>query len=301
MAGDWNPLRDNIHDDPDVYAMAAALKVKDSDLIVGKLTRFWAWASQHSADGNLTGATLELIDRVSHQRGFGAAMLAVGWLVNDGHKFIVPKFDRWMSRGAKARLGEAKRKQMSRGAGGSCPDKPPELSGQMSGQMSGQKRDHRTVQDRTEEKTSTPLAVSAPIVPPTAGIASATGSANRFLADRQVRTGNAPAGFVEFYNAYPTGFKSGRDGLLAMWNAQGLETESQPILDGLAAWIECERWREGFIVEARKFIETRKWLDHPPPPKPKASADPKGLVSADDAVSAYWARQKAKGVVRDPN
>jgi hypothetical protein len=141
--------------------------------------------------------------------------------------------------------------------------------------------------------------VSVPESEQTPSVKQATGSANRFIADRQIRTGNTPPGFLEFYNAYPTGFKSDRDGMLALWSAQGLESDAQTILNGLAAWTTCERWREGFIVEARKFIETRKWLDEPPPPKPKASTDPKGLVSSDDAVAAYWARQKAKGVTRD--
>lgn len=143
MAGDWTPLRDNIHDDPDVFAIAAALKVRDTDLVVGKLTRFWAWCSQHSADGTLPGVTMAAIDRIARRPGLAAAMLSIGWLTGKEGSLSVPHYDRWMSQNAKARLGEAKRKQIQR----SGPDK----SGEMSGQLSGQKRDHRTGQDRTEE------------------------------------------------------------------------------------------------------------------------------------------------------
>lgn len=154
MAGDWTPLRDNIHDDPDVLTIAAALGVRDSDLVVGKLTRFWAWASQHSRDGSL-GVSGEVVDRIAKCKGLAAACLSVGWLVNDDGGLRIPKFDRWMSRSAKARLGEAKRKQINRNRPEDCPDNGGQMSGQMSGhssgQMSGQKRDHSTGQDSTEQ------------------------------------------------------------------------------------------------------------------------------------------------------
>ena len=157
MAGDWTPLRDNIHDDPDVLSIANTLGVRDADLVVGKLTRFWAWASQHSRDGTL-GVSGDVVDRIAKCKGLAAACLLVGWLVNEDGGLKIPKFDRWMSRSAKARLGEAKRKQINRGQADKCPDKCPDNGGQMSGHssghLSGQKRDHRTGQDRTEQTTT---------------------------------------------------------------------------------------------------------------------------------------------------
>lgn len=149
MAGDWTPLRDNIHDDPDVFAIAAALKVRDTDLVVGKITRFWAWCSQHSADGVLHGVTLAAIDRIARKPGLAAAMLSIGWLEDRDGNLIVPRYDRWMSQSAKARLGETKRKQIQRSG--------PDNGGRMYGRLSGQKRDYRTGQDSTEE-TPTPSA-----------------------------------------------------------------------------------------------------------------------------------------------
>ena len=99
----------------------------------------------------------------------------------------------------------------------------------------------------------------------------ATGSAGRFLASRTIATGNAPPRFVEFANAYPTGHFRDRDGILELWTARGLEEKAQAVLDGLALWIVCEEWRNGFVTKARKFIETRQWEDTPPPPKPVAT------------------------------
>lgn len=264
MAGDWTPLRDNIHDDPDVYALAAALKVKDSDLIVGKLTRFWAWASQHTQDGRLPGATFDLIDRVSHLKGFGRAMVSVGWLVEVTGGMEVPRFNRWMSRGAKARLGETKRKQMQRGS-------VPESSGQnpeLVPKMSGQKRDYRTGQDRREESSLSLTPDPEPVAQPTERASEQPTSAARFLADRTERTGHAPPGFNAFVSEYPQGRALDRGGLLALWTAQGLESESASILGGLRAWKASEAFRDGFAPKARKFLEERHWESKPPEPKP---------------------------------
>jgi hypothetical protein len=82
--------------------MADLLKL-DEDTIVGKLHRFWSWVTQQSRDGN-AAVTLVYIDRCTQCNGFAKAMVEIGWLrvTQDGH-IQVPKFDRHMSEGAKAR------------------------------------------------------------------------------------------------------------------------------------------------------------------------------------------------------
>ena len=165
MAGDWTPLRDNIHDDPAIYAMAEMLHVRDPDLIVGKVTRLWAWASQHSSDGILEGVNRSRIDGITKKKGMADALLAAGWLEeNADGVLLIPRFDRWMSQGAKARMGEATRKRIQRSV-------PKE-----SGEVSGQKRDHRTEQDRTEQertaavsKTPSPSPEAEQASPPSSG------------------------------------------------------------------------------------------------------------------------------------
>jgi hypothetical protein len=156
MAGDWTPLRDNIHDDPDVYAIAAALNVRDSDLVVGKLTRFWAWASQHTEDGRLAGVTREMIDRIAKQRRFAEVLIGARWLNDDDGVLVIPRFDRWMSRSAKARLSETKARQLRRVKGAKRPDSEPDLSGQCPdnrANLSGPNPDYTTGQDRTVQTT----------------------------------------------------------------------------------------------------------------------------------------------------
>jgi hypothetical protein len=207
---------------------------------------------------------------VSHLKGFGRAMVSVGWLVEVSGGMEVPRFDRWMSRGAKARLGETKRKQMQRGS-------VPESSGQnpeFVPKMSGQKRDYRTGQDRTEENTTAPPVVSAPTPPPNPtppSVRDAIGSAGRFLANRQIATGNAPEGFAAFVKAYPTGLALDDDGMLAIWRAKGLEEIRDEVLAGLARWNASEKFQTGHAPAATTFLTRGDWAKAPPPPKPVAA------------------------------
>jgi hypothetical protein len=96
-------------------------------------------------------------------------------------------------------------------------------------------------------------------------------AAARFLADRTERTGQAPPGFNAFLAEYPQGRALDRGGLLALWTAQGLESESASILGGLRAWKASEAFRDGFAPKARKFLEERHWESKPPEPKPVAA------------------------------
>jgi len=284
MAGDWTPLRDNIHDDPDVYAIAAALNVKDSDLVVGKLTRFWAWASQHTEDGRLVGVTREMVDRIAKQRRFAEVLIGVRWLEEHGQVLVIPRFDRWMSRSAKARLSETKARQLRRAKGGKRPDLEADSSGQCpdnEARLSGPNPDYRTGQDRTEEKDpdslspgtssggvrsqATEPAEAAPVVTqPTA--------AGRFVADRAVRTGEAPPGFARFLAEYPQGRAKDRGGLLTLWRSLGLEDAADGVLAGLRAWNASDDFRDGYAPEAKKFLNERHWETLPPPRKPKPQA-----------------------------
>lgn len=273
MAGDWTPLRDNIHDDPDVYAIAAALNVKDSDLVVGKLTRFWAWASQHTEDGRLVGVTRETVDRIAKQRRFAEVLIGVGWLLEDGHVLVIPRFDRWMSRSAKARLGETKGRQIRRAKSAKRPERDTWLSGPNPDHSTGQNRREEKDQDSFSPGTSsgggrsqaTEPAEAAPVVTqPTA--------AGRFLADRTVRTGEAPPGFARFLSEYPQGRAKDRGGLLTLWRSLGLEDAADGVLAGLRAWNASDDFRDGYAPEAKKFLNERHWETLPPPRKPKPQA-----------------------------
>jgi len=114
MAGDWQMLRLDIHDDPAVIAIAAALDL-DEDTIVGKLTRLWGWANRQTENGNVPGVTEKWLDRYIGVTGFAQAMVNAGWLVVESEQVTFPNFDRWMSETAKRRGLTARRVAKSRG------------------------------------------------------------------------------------------------------------------------------------------------------------------------------------------
>ena len=115
MAGDWIKARVDLHDDPAVVGIADRTGL-DEDAVVGKLLRFWGWASRHSTDG-YARVTLVFADRVAGAVGFAAAMVAVGWLepVSAG-EIRIPKWDRHLSQSAKQRALTAIRMRRLRAA-----------------------------------------------------------------------------------------------------------------------------------------------------------------------------------------
>jgi hypothetical protein len=115
MAGDWIPVRTDLHSTPEVLRLARLLG-RSTDEIVGLLVRFWGWAQTHTDDGALAGVDLEDAASGSHvpSRVLGA-LLEVGWLTWCPEAGLrVPNFGRWMSRSARARFLARDRKRRER-------------------------------------------------------------------------------------------------------------------------------------------------------------------------------------------
>jgi hypothetical protein len=124
MAGDWIKLEIATSDKPEVWQIAESLGI-DPDAVVGKLIRVWAWFDQQTLDGNAKGnatsvttgngasvtksATMALLDRKVGVTGFCAAMISVGWMLDDGGALTLPNFDRHNGKTAKTRALTAKR------------------------------------------------------------------------------------------------------------------------------------------------------------------------------------------------
>lgn len=107
MAGDWIPIRIDIHEDPAVMAMASDLDVRE-ETVVGHLVRIWGWVSRQCNGDTVTGVTLDALGRVTDSRGYPQLMEKYGWLTagvtDTGKPFIrIEKFDRWLSKTAKVR------------------------------------------------------------------------------------------------------------------------------------------------------------------------------------------------------
>lgn len=111
MAGDWLPIRFDLHEDPGTIGIARSVRL-DEFSVVGRLIRLWSWASSHTQDGLIPFVTPEDIDKVAQRAGFAKAMSDVSWLeILPGGGIKIPNFDRWMGNSAKRRLQDAKRKK----------------------------------------------------------------------------------------------------------------------------------------------------------------------------------------------
>jgi hypothetical protein len=98
---------------------------------IGALHAIWSWFSEQSIEGSAHVST-EYLDSLVSMRGFCDAMMAVGWLERvDSGTLRLPGWDRWLSKGGKARLVEARKKARQRRAAAlesvpvvsrSCPD-----------------------------------------------------------------------------------------------------------------------------------------------------------------------------------
>ena len=132
MAGDWIKMRVNLSTDPAVKAMARNLKI-DAFSVVGRLHTFWAWADEHTENGEIPWVTFKDIDDLVSKRGFAAQLELVGWLINLGEAIRLPNFDRHNGDSAKRRVMETEKKRRQRNGDrkpDDCPDDVPIPSGQ---------------------------------------------------------------------------------------------------------------------------------------------------------------------------
>lgn len=122
MAGDWIPIETDIFRKPKVLQIAH-LTGRSRHEVVGLLVDLWAWASGHSTDGKLGPVSVPFLSHViGADDAFWRAVEQVKWLdLSDG--ISIPNADNWITRGAKARLTNTKRKQDVRNLSRSKQDK----------------------------------------------------------------------------------------------------------------------------------------------------------------------------------
>lgn len=115
MAGDWIKMRADLHTHPKVVRMASALKA-DRLRIVGGLHSAWCLFDVHSVDGFLDGYSADTLDDLIGFPGFSRAMMAVGWLEENGESLVMPRFEAHNGQSAKRRAQDADRKRNVRKA-----------------------------------------------------------------------------------------------------------------------------------------------------------------------------------------
>ncbi len=108
MAGDWIKMRTNLDSDPRIVVIAGMLSLTELH-VVGCLWKLWAWADEHTIDGNDIRVTEATLDRFTGVSGFAAALRCVGWLDGVDHSLSFPRFEEHNGQTAKNRSLTAKR------------------------------------------------------------------------------------------------------------------------------------------------------------------------------------------------
>ena len=130
MAGDWIKIETRLPQKPEVMQLAFILGI-DELHVVGHLVLFWSWCDgQMSRECPVVIGTKKGLDRAACRDGFADAMIAVGWLISEptknGVSFQIPNMDHHLSKSAKTRATEAKKKEKQRSnvlkVSRSCPD-----------------------------------------------------------------------------------------------------------------------------------------------------------------------------------
>lgn len=106
-------MRSNLWDDPRINQICDLTSKRENE-VIGSLYWLWAMADQQSVDGNLKGYSPASIDRKAYIKGFSAALVKVGWLLETEDGVQVARFDEHNGASAKRRASEAKRMQFLR-------------------------------------------------------------------------------------------------------------------------------------------------------------------------------------------
>lgn len=132
MAGDYIPMSVGLQKrrETPIIARESGFSIKET---VGALYEFWCWAQDETPDGKLPGLTVEdLASTLAIDRRFFTALMRrdVDWLGEKDGCLFIPRFTRWMGKGAKARLKECEKKRRQRGRKSprTRPDPVPPLS-----------------------------------------------------------------------------------------------------------------------------------------------------------------------------
>lgn len=113
----WIKIEVILPDKEEVIQMARLLKMKDTDTVVGKLIRLWAWADLQTVDGACVQCTDEFIDRMTFCKGFAKALRAAGWLLGEDGALVFPHFERHNGETTKERMSTNRRVARFRGKG----------------------------------------------------------------------------------------------------------------------------------------------------------------------------------------
>lgn len=277
MAGYWIPYEIGLPNKPQVLLLADAARMKPRE-VVGLLMEFWGWASMQTHDGNVTRVTLPLLVKLfpGSRLAFWEAMTSpcIGWLEVRDNGVYIPRANKWITRGAKARLKKSERQAMWR-SGSDIVDASVDTTvgdtvDAQASTLPSTTEEKRTEEKRREEKeeskdnthTARTREESAPII------------MGRYPPHSAPCVGDIPAiaaiialpEFQQFWPAYPAGHRCAQ----RVAAAKFAELKDSPVwadvLGGLAYHKGTKQWAENdfqFAPRMEKFIETEMWKGVP--------------------------------------
>lgn len=234
MAGEWIKMAVGLRTHPKVVRMATMLKA-DRLRVVGGLHAVWGLFDTHSVDGHLDGYTAEVMDADLGWKGFTAAMVAIGWLVETDDGLAAPDYEEHNGPNAKRRAMETSRKGRSRKASAECPHESDDESGQVSASHADKMR-NREEKKREEEKKEqhppTPQGVGCP-------------------------------GFDAFWAAWPKSpRKGGKAECERVWRQKSLEAQAAAILAHVTTLARSDGWtKQGgeYVPAPVVYLRGKRW------------------------------------------
>lgn len=114
MAGDWIKFDHDFPEKEEVVGICARTGVSVAETMYC-LFRLWRWADKHTTDGRLRNVSVTGVTLVcGGSDAFWAAVVDVGWLIEDGNDVVIPEFEARFGASARRRLLSAKRMQHMR-------------------------------------------------------------------------------------------------------------------------------------------------------------------------------------------
>lgn len=109
----WIKVEIATPDKPEIVAAARLCGVSKADSFMA-FFRLWAYFDEHTATGFVQGLCASDLDDMAGIKGFGKAMVRVGWLTEDETGITIKNWDRHNGDSAKKRALNQKRNQKYR-------------------------------------------------------------------------------------------------------------------------------------------------------------------------------------------
>lgn len=263
MAMDWIKMRCNLWDDPRVGGLVEATDTNEAT-VIGGLYWLWSTADQHTADGAMPNVSLKHIDRKTGIPGFGAALVAIGWvIVGDAGGLSVARFDEHNGSSGKQRAMTAKRvaahrathvTTKSNGSGVTETEHDRELEQEQEEEEDLEAK--ATVQQAAQgepPKDELPADIPRPDGP---------GSDDPPLPRAAPAKRQTAARFPEFWATYPV--KKGKADALKKWKSKGCDAIADQIIAHVRLMErEDDQWKRGYIPHGSTYINGELWTDEP--------------------------------------